>query len=73
MTDELKWIKNKLIKMEALEHITWGFKCSCEKMGLIETLQIKSSNMYGYKDDQGRDKIYIGPYTECGDYNQLFK
>ncbi len=78
MTDELKWIKTKLLKMEAIERINaagpnWGLKVAYEKMGLLETLQIISVEMYGHKDDQGRDKIYIGLYTQCGDYNQLFK
>lgn len=74
MTDELKWMKTKLLKMEALnnirkdsKHFPYQAADWYEQMGLIETLQIKSIEMYGH------DKIYIGLYTECGDYNQLFK
>lgn len=80
ITDELKWIKTKLLKMEAIERIRavepnnyWELKHAYEKMGLLETLQIISVDMYGHKDNRGRDKIYIGIYTQCGDYNQLFK
>ena len=63
MTDELKWMKTKLLKMEAIEHLNakernapfWELKHAYEKMGLLETLQIISIEMYGHKDDQGRD------------------
>ncbi|KKL23284.1 hypothetical protein LCGC14_2426930 [marine sediment metagenome] len=73
ITDELKWMKTKLLKMEAIEGINWELKLAYEKMGMLETLQIKSIEMYGHKDFRGRDKVYIDLYTQCGDYNQLFK
>jgi len=64
MTDELKWMKTKLLKMEAIERMRaaepnhyWELKLAYEKMGLLETLQIISIEMYGHKDFRGRDLI----------------
>lgn len=60
--NELKWMKSKLIKMEVIyimNSTEWAVpyrrrtRSRYERMGLFETLQIKSINMYGYEDTIG--------------------
>ncbi len=58
MNDDLDWIKSKLFKMEVMDRIPRNMKKFYEQMGLIETPQIKSIEMYGHKKENGSDIVY---------------
>ena len=45
MTDELEWIKIKLIKMAVIAHMTADIRHQYEKMGLFETRFIMFSKV----------------------------
>jgi len=75
MIDELEWIKIKLIKMAVIDHMTADIRHQYEKMGLFETLQIKSLNMYGHKDTIGFSILHnkTGLYGwKCGEETKIY-
>lgn len=64
--NDLEVMKLKLNKLDSISKMTngdlFGIRLTnkeiYEKMGLFETLQIKSLNMYGYKDTIGFQILY---------------